>query len=145
MSTLEFRNSTNPCIHNWSIRPSAACHHGSKLQYSHLIPTPVDLTFVSARLYKQPWIKYQKEKPSSIMNDPRCFWIKATFSWEVIDAQETGWQSGVQSCIMPRLPTHLVQDLNVGTVNYTASNSKQLYLTLKWCHWYNHIFRKWLK
>ena len=26
------------------------------------------------------------------------------------------WQSGVRSCIMPRLPTHLVQILTVGTV-----------------------------
>ena len=32
-------------------------------------------------------------------------------------AQETGWQSGVQSRIVPGLPMHLVQDLNVGTVS----------------------------
>ena len=31
-------------------------------------------------------------------------------------AQDTGWQSGVRSCIMPRLPTHLVQELYIGTV-----------------------------
>ena len=31
-------------------------------------------------------------------------------------AEETGWQSGVQSCIMPGLPTHLVQELNIDTV-----------------------------
>ena len=31
-------------------------------------------------------------------------------------AQETKWQSGLRSCIMPPLPTHLVQELNVGTV-----------------------------
>ena len=29
--------------------------------------------------------------------------------------QETGWQSGVQSCILPGLPTHSVQELNVCT------------------------------
>ena len=34
-----------------------------------------------------------------------------------IHAQETGWQSGVRSCIMPGMPTHLVQELNVGTVH----------------------------
>ena len=33
-----------------------------------------------------------------------------------ISALETGWQSGMWSCIMPGLPTHLVQELNVGTV-----------------------------
>ena len=34
--------------------------------------------------------------------------IKATFSCEVIRVQGTGFQSGVLSCIMPRLATHLV-------------------------------------
>ena len=33
-----------------------------------------------------------------------------------IYAQETEWQSGMWSCILPGLPTHLVQELNVGTV-----------------------------
>ena len=31
-------------------------------------------------------------------------------------AKETGCQSGVRSCIMPGLSTHLVQELNIGTV-----------------------------
>ena len=34
-----------------------------------------------------------------------------------IDAQETGWQSGVRLYVMPRLPTHIVQELNVDTVH----------------------------
>ena len=33
--------------------------------------------------------------------------------------QETGWQSGVQSRIMPGLPAHLVQELNAGTVYHS--------------------------
>ena len=33
-----------------------------------------------------------------------------------IHAQETVWQSGVRSNILPRLPTHLVQELEVGTL-----------------------------
>ena len=41
---------------------------------------------------------------------------KALFSCEVIHAQETGWQSGVRSCIMSGLPRHLVQESNVDTV-----------------------------
>ena len=36
--------------------------------------------------------------------------------YDHIHAQETGWQSGMQSCSMPELPTHFVQELNVGTV-----------------------------
>ena len=32
-----------------------------------------------------------------------------------IRAQETRWQSGVRSCIMPGLSKHLVKELNVGT------------------------------
>ena len=35
---------------------------------------------------------------------------------QCIYAQETGWQSDVRSCIMPGLPTHLVQELYIGTV-----------------------------
>ena len=31
-------------------------------------------------------------------------------------AQETGWQSGVRSSIMPGLPRHLVQELNISNV-----------------------------
>ena len=34
-----------------------------------------------------------------------------------LDDQETGGQSGVWSCIMPGMPMHLVQELNVGTVS----------------------------
>ena len=37
-----------------------------------------------------------------------------------IHAQETEWLSGVKSCIMPRLSTHLVQELNAGIVDYSA-------------------------
>ena len=32
-------------------------------------------------------------------------------------AQDTRWQSGMHLCIMPGLPTILVQELNVGTVS----------------------------
>ena len=37
-------------------------------------------------------------------------------SYPCIHAQETGWQSGVQLCVMHGLPAHLVQELNVSTV-----------------------------
>ena len=40
-----------------------------------------------------------------------------------IHTQETGWKSGVRSCIMPGLPANLVQELNVGTVNWKLMNS----------------------
>ena len=30
------------------------------LQYKHLIPAPVHRTYTSARLYKHPWITFQK-------------------------------------------------------------------------------------
>ena len=33
-----------------------------------------------------------------------------------IHAQEIVWQSGMQSCMITRLPGHLLQELNVGTV-----------------------------
>ena len=33
-----------------------------------------------------------------------------------IFTQESGWQSGVRSCIMSRMSTHIVKELNVGIV-----------------------------
>ena len=52
--------------------------------------------------------------------------INVTFSCEVVLESMTrklGLQSGVRLCIMPGLPKHLVQELNVGTVAATASKS----------------------
>ena len=50
------------------------------------------------------------------INDTRNLQTKASCSFEVVHAMKTGLQSGVRLCIMPGLPTHLVQGLNVGTV-----------------------------
>ena len=38
-----------------------------KVQYRHLIPTPVDRTSASAWLYKQPWIACQKIRQNHSM------------------------------------------------------------------------------
>ena len=43
-----------------------------------------------------------------------------------IHVLETGCQSGVRSCSLPELPTHLVQELNVGTVSLTESHGPRL-------------------
>ena len=45
-----------------------------------------------------------------------------------IYALQTGWQSGVRSCIMPRMATHLVQVLNVGSLQRYSF----LYTWLRW-------------
>ena len=37
---------------------------------------------------------------------------------EAIPVQDPRWLSDMRSCIMPWLPTHLVQELNVGTVYF---------------------------
>ena len=34
-----------------------------------------------------------------------------------IHAKETGWKLGMWLCIMPRLPKHLLQELNAGTAD----------------------------
>ena len=57
-----------------------------------------------------PMNNISKKKPSTSMA------LEDMFS-SSIHAQET-LQSGVWSCILFRLPAHLVQILNVGTVNY---------------------------
>ena len=81
------------------------------LQYRHLIPAPVNRTSASVCLIKHPWIACKQYAKHS--NGPHSLRIKATFSRE---AQEYGWQPGLRSCIMPGLPMHLVQELNVSTV-----------------------------
>ena len=45
-------------------------------------------------------------RPDVNINDPRSLGIKATFSYEVIHAQETGWQPAVRACIRVGLLTH---------------------------------------
>ena len=42
------------------------------LRYRHLMSAPVDRTSTSACLYKQPWITYQKNKPSTSMTHVTC-------------------------------------------------------------------------
>ena len=79
------------------------------LQCRHLIPAQVDRTSTRAWLYKPPWIICQKiakhtNGPRSLRKlrpDVRSFML-------CIHVQETGWQSGTQSCLMPGQPTHLV-------------------------------------
>ena len=46
--------------------------------------------------------------------DDRVVWSRGH---PCIHAQGTGWQLGQWSCIIPGLPAHLVQELNIGTVN----------------------------
>ena len=102
------------------------------VQYRHLIPAPVNQTSASAWWCKHPWITCQKNKPSTSMTHVAC---KSKLRSVVrsghpcIHAQETGCQLGVQSCIMPGLPMHFVQELNVGTVEFYCHISNTLYST----------------
>ena len=60
------------------------------------------------------------------IEDPRSLRLKATFSCKGnprIHAQENRCQSGVRSSILPGLLTHLVQELNVGTVGLKAQRA----------------------
>ena len=58
--------------------------------------------------------------------------IKAPFSSEVIHTSMPRklWQSGVWSCIMPRMPTHLVQELHVGTRNVLNRSLQEIVCTV---------------
>ena len=87
------------------------------LQYRHLIPAPVDRTSASAWLYKHQWMECQKNKPSTSKANVALNQIHVQLRGHLrFHAQKTGWRSGERSCIMPGLPTHLVQELNVGIV-----------------------------
>ena len=66
-------------------------------------------------------------KKAKHINDPRSLRIEAAFSFEVIHASmpsKLGGDQACGSCIMPGLPTHLVQELNIGTVARAAGHSK---------------------
>ena len=81
---------------------------------------------------KHPGITCQKVSQSH--KKPRSLRIESTFSREVntcIHAQQTGWQSGVLWCILPGLPTHLEQELNVGTVQDLLDRSNETNWTRK--------------
>ena len=60
-------------------------------------------------------------------------WAACTFSAGItcpyFYAQKTGWQPVVESCIMPGLPAHLVQELHVHT-----SMSRKLGGNRWWSH-----------
>ena len=64
-------------------------------------------------------------------------------SYRVRNLHSAGWQLGVRPWIMPWLPTHLVQELNVGTVHWSyahhlkvalskVENGHQLYYRWTW-------------
>ena len=89
------------------------------LQYRHLLPAPIDRASASAWLYKQPWITFQKISQTHRWSTYVGLLIKAYFYlWghPRIHAQETSWQQGMRSCIMPGLPRPLVHELKVDTV-----------------------------
>ena len=56
------------------------------------------------------------------INDTHNLQTKASFSFEVVHALKTDLQSGMRLCIMPGLPTHLVQELNIRTVFFFIDN-----------------------
>ena len=77
------------------------------------VSAPVDQTSTSS------WITLNENKPSTSMAHVAGVAGRSKLRSVVrscIHAQETGWQSDVRSRIMPGLPTHLVQELNVCTV-----------------------------
>ena len=73
---------------------------------------------VSQCLVVQTPMDNMSKKYAKHINDPRSLRIKATFSCEVIHASmpRTGWQSGVRSWIMRRLPAYLMKELNDTTL-----------------------------
>ena len=53
--------------------------------------------------------------------------LRSVVGHTCIHAKENVWQSGVRSCIMPRLPAYVVQELNVDIVVF--HNYEGAYLT----------------
>ena len=90
------------------------------LQLRHLVWAPFDQMPASDWLYKHPRIMCQENKSSTLFTHVTC---ESKIGLNVklgtcdhIHPQETGRQSGVRS----RLPTHLLQELCAGTVQLTS-------------------------
>ena len=85
-----------------------------------LIPALVDRTSDSALSYNTLGWHVKKNKASTlkthvIFESKLCSVVRLSI-YPYIHAQETEWQSGMRSSIMPGLPTPLVQKLNVDTL-----------------------------
>ena len=86
-------------------------------QYSHSNPAPGDRMYASVCLYRHSWIACQKiTQPHQWPTYVTC---KSKLRFEAIHAPMHGnWvASGVRCSISPGLPTHLVQEVYVGTVH----------------------------
>ena len=59
-------------------------------------------------------LSYELVNGLNIWNWVPCEFIHASMPWKV------GWQLGERSCIMPGLPTYLMQEINVCTVVYAS-------------------------
>ena len=140
-STLEYggtsihpRGSSPSCYPHWDVI-SGCCYICSSIavntvQYRHLISAPVDRTSASTG-YKTPMDNLSKDKPSTSLTQS-SFRLKATICCTVSDLWSHLWpgnwmESGVQSCTLPGMPTHLVQELNAGTLYIVIS-----YLVCTW-------------
>ena len=91
------------------------CTYPMNYRYRHLIPAPVYRTFASIWLYKHLWIVFQKYNPSTSMTHIFCeskvYLVVKSFMQFTQHTKKIRRQLGVRSSI-----THLVQELNVGTV-----------------------------
>ena len=94
------------------------------LQYRHSIPESIDQVSASTWLYKHPLVTSLK-RPNTWLTHVACY----SKLCSVVYACPENWrQLGVQSCIMPGLPTHQVLELNVGTVDLDWHNLMGKYL-----------------
>ena len=99
-------------IYAWIVTHTCTC-----IEYSHLIPAPVDRTSASTRLYKHHLVSCQRNKSNTSMTYVTCeSRLSSVLKLSMHLCQETRWRPGMRSCIIPGLPTHVVQELNVGTV-----------------------------
>ena len=76
-----------------------------------LMPAPVDRTSASTWLNKHPWITFQENKPSTSITHVAC----ESKLHSVV--RSFMYPCPGKSCILPGLPTHLVQELNAGTAH----------------------------
>ena len=87
------------------------------MQYRNLIPAPVNRASAGGWLYKHQWISCQKNKPSTSMTHATYKSKLRSVMGSFMHPWLEKWVAiGFVVVYYTGMPTHLVQELNVGTV-----------------------------
>ena len=66
---------------------------------------------------------------TNIACESKLYYVVSSGTCGRIHTHINEWQSGMRLCIMPKLPVHVVQELNVGTVFLSEYYRTQVFMS----------------